>query len=118
MKGTYRHYKGNNYEVLGEAVYTSPDTKEVESFILYRSLYGFFDFWIRPKEIFFGTVDLDGNTVQRFVKISESQKDAMKNINMNKVILIHTETEDTYKVVGIDAYTGSYILGLYAKNIV
>lgn len=116
MKGTYRHYKGNNYEVLGEAYYTNPETKKTENFIFYRSLYSTFDFWIRPTEMFLSTVTIGENTFKRFTKISDSQKDAMKNVDLSKILLIHTETEDTYKIVGIDAYNDNYILSLYSKK--
>ena len=43
IKGTYRHYKGNNYEVIGEAI----DNLTKEEYIFYRQLYYPFDFWIR-----------------------------------------------------------------------
>ena len=48
IKGTYRHFKGNNYEVIGGAV----DASNKEEYIFYRQLYFPFGFWIRPKDMF------------------------------------------------------------------
>ena len=50
IKGTYRHYKGNNYEVIGEAI----DNLTKEEYIFYRQLYYPFGFWIRPRDMFLG----------------------------------------------------------------
>ena len=48
IKGTYRHYKGNNYEVIGEAI----DNLTKEEYIFYRQLYYPFGFWIRHRDMF------------------------------------------------------------------
>ena len=52
-KGVYRHFKGNQYLVLGEA--THSETREV--LVLYIPLYGKFQILVRPKEMFFDEVD-------------------------------------------------------------
>lgn len=57
----YRHYKGGIYEVLCEArLESDPDTVMV----VYRSEQG--QIWTRPGDEFFGLVQRDGITVQRF----------------------------------------------------
>ncbi|MEK9153242.1 MAG: DUF1653 domain-containing protein [Patescibacteria group bacterium] len=65
--GKYQHYKGDFYEVIGVARHT--ETKE--DFVVYKSLYespGFpkGSLWIRPKEMFLGQVEMNGQKVPRF----------------------------------------------------
>jgi hypothetical protein len=60
--GRYRHYKGNLYEVIGVA--THSETGELE--VVYRPLYGERGLWVRPLEMFVGTVEVDGTEVRRF----------------------------------------------------
>ncbi|MFM9917982.1 DUF1653 domain-containing protein [Lacisediminihabitans sp. H27-G8] len=63
--GTYRHYKGNLYEVIGEATHSETE----ESLVVYRALYGEFGLWVRPREMFLGDVDVDGRSVRRFAPV-------------------------------------------------
>ena len=63
--GTYRHYKGNLYEVIGEATHSETE----ESLVVYRALYGEFGLWVRPCEMFLGDVDVDGGSVRRFAPV-------------------------------------------------
>ena len=60
--GRYRHYKGNYYEVLGTARHSETE----EMLVVYRCLYGDHSLWVRPLEMFVGTVEVDGQTVRRF----------------------------------------------------
>ncbi len=60
--GRYRHYKGKEYEVIGVARHSETE----EEFVVYRTLYGNFDLWIRPKAMFLETVHVDGKEVPRF----------------------------------------------------
>ena len=64
--GRYRHYKGNEYEVLGVAHHS--ETRE--PFVVYRALYGETGLWIRPAAMFAETVERDGVTVARFERVS------------------------------------------------
>lgn len=61
-QGKYRHYKGNMYEVIGVATHSEDESKVV----VYRTLYGNFDLWIRPFAMFTETVEIDGKQVPRF----------------------------------------------------
>ncbi len=65
--GRYRHFKGNEYEVLGTALHS--ETRE--PFVLYRPLYGDGGMWIRPAAMFAETVERDGVTVKRFEWIAD-----------------------------------------------
>lgn len=60
--GVYRHYKGNEYEVLGVVRHS----ETLEPLVLYRPLYGDAGTWVRPFGMFFETVTHDGETVPRF----------------------------------------------------
>ena len=63
--GRYRHYKGNEYEVVGDA--THSETGEL--LVVYRPLYGSRGLWVRPKAMFEDVVVVDGRSVPRFAKI-------------------------------------------------
>ena len=60
--GRYRHYKGNEYTVLGVARHS----ETLEELVVYRQEYGDHSLWVRPAAMFAETVDVDGQTVQRF----------------------------------------------------
>ncbi len=64
--GVYTHYKGNRYEVIGEAIHTETQ----EPMVLYKALYkGNFPegtIWARPLEMFSEIVIKDGKAVPRF----------------------------------------------------
>ena len=67
--GRYRHYKGKEYEVIGTARHSETE----EEFVVYRTLYGNFDLWVRPKAMFIETVMVDGVAVPRFAYVEESK---------------------------------------------
>lgn len=64
-KPIYHHYKGNFYEYLGEV--TDSETSEVK--VAYQAVCGQHEVWVRPKEMFFGNVEVDGKPVPRFEKV-------------------------------------------------
>ena len=53
IKGIYRHFKGDYY--LVEDIAKDSETKE--EYVVYRSLYGNNELWLRPKEMFLSEVD-------------------------------------------------------------
>ena len=65
--GRYRHFKGNEYEVLGIARHSETE----EELVVYRALYGDFGLWVRPAQMWNETVERDGKTFRRFTYIGE-----------------------------------------------
>ena len=65
--GRYRHFKGNDYEVLGVA----KDSETMREVVVYRALYGERGLWVRPLAMFIETVEHDGGRVPRFEYIGE-----------------------------------------------
>lgn len=63
--GRYRHYKGNEYEVLGVARHS----ETMEEIVVYRALYGEFGLWVRPRAMFLETVEVEGKVVPRFERV-------------------------------------------------
>ncbi|RQP26180.1 DUF1653 domain-containing protein [Piscinibacter terrae] len=65
--GRYRHYKGGEYEVMGVARHSETH----EPLVVYRTLYNDSGWWVRPHAMFFGELEVDGQTVRRFVRIAD-----------------------------------------------
>lgn len=65
--GKYRHFKGNEYEVL----YLARHSETLEEMVVYRALYGEHGIWVRPAKMWNETVERDGKTYQRFTKIED-----------------------------------------------
>ncbi|MFM8634695.1 MAG: DUF1653 domain-containing protein [Planctomycetia bacterium] len=64
--GRYRHYKGNEYTVLGVARHS----ETLEHLVVYRQEYGERGLWVRPAAMFTETVVVAGQTVPRFQLIA------------------------------------------------
>ena len=60
--GKYRHYKGNEYEVIGIANHS----ETLEKMVVYRALYGDGQIWVRPLYMWEELVEVNGRTVKRF----------------------------------------------------
>ncbi|MDD3946888.1 MAG: DUF1653 domain-containing protein [Clostridia bacterium] len=65
--GKYKHFKGNFYEVIGVAKHS----ETLEDMVVYRALYGERGLWVRPASMWEETVQYQGTTQKRFVKIKE-----------------------------------------------
>ena len=63
--GRYRHFKGNEYQVLGVARHSETE----EEMVVYRALYGEGGLWVRPYAMFCEEVVVDGRSVRRFAPI-------------------------------------------------
>lgn len=66
-EGRYRHYKGNEYIVLGLARHSETE----EELVVYRQDYGEKGLWVRPLAIFLETVEVNGQRVPRFELVGE-----------------------------------------------
>jgi len=66
--GRYRHFKGNDYEVIDVARHSETE----QWLVVYRPLYGERRLWVRPLEMFQDHKDLDGQQVPRFTRIADS----------------------------------------------
>jgi hypothetical protein len=77
--GRYRHYKGQEYTVLG----TARHSETLEEVVVYRQEYGEYGLWVRPKQMFSETVKVDGRDLPRFQPLGSSSGpvgDNVKNI--------------------------------------
>ena len=65
--GRYRHFKGNEYEVIAVAKHS----ETLEEMVVYRALYGDGGVWVRPASMWNETIERDGKIYQRFTPIDE-----------------------------------------------
>ena len=65
--GKYRHFKGNEYRVIGIASHS----ETMEKMVVYEALYGKRDLWVRPAQMWNETVERDGYYGPRFTYIGE-----------------------------------------------
>ena len=66
-RGRYRHYKGNHYVVLGVASHS----ETLEKLVVYRADYGDRGLWVRPLAMFLETVEVSGESKERFEFLDE-----------------------------------------------
>ena len=60
--GKYRHFKGNEYEVIALATHSETG----ERMVVYRALYGDGGVWVRPASMWDEKVERDGKVFKRF----------------------------------------------------
>lgn len=65
--GKYRHFKGNEYEVIGIAKHS----ETLEEMVVYKALYGEKGLWVRPASMWNEEITRDGKTFKRFQYIGE-----------------------------------------------
>ena len=83
--GTYRHYKGNLYEVIGFAKHS----ETLEDMVIYKAPYGERGTWVRPLSMWDNPIEVDGKTVKRFEYVAENSvtdrqhelQEALRSIN-------------------------------------
>lgn len=61
-KGIYRHYKGNLYEVIDVARHS----ETLENMVVYKTLYGDCELWVRPLKMFLEDIEINGKLQKRF----------------------------------------------------
>ncbi len=64
--GSYRHYKGKLYDVIGVATHSETG----ERLVVYRPQYGERALWVRPLAMFTQIVEVDGVGRPRFERLS------------------------------------------------
>ena len=65
--GRYRHFKGNEYEVIAIARHS----ETLEELVVYKALYGDGGVWVRPADMWNETVERDGEVYKRFTYIGD-----------------------------------------------
>ena len=65
--GRYRHFKGNEYELIG----TARHSETMEEMVVYRALYGEGGLWVRPLSMWNEQVDRDEYHGPRFSYVGE-----------------------------------------------
>ena len=65
--GRYRHFKGNEYQVIGMARHSETE----EEMVVYRPLYGEGGLWVRPAAMWAEEVERDGKRQPRFATLAK-----------------------------------------------
>jgi len=73
--GKYRHYKGNQYEVVGFAKHS----ETLEDMVIYKALYGEGGIWVRPLSMWGELVEIDGEAVRRFEYVGDKTETARQD---------------------------------------
>ncbi len=66
--GRYRHYKGQEYLVIGIARHS----ETLVALVVYQALYGERGLWVRPAAMFVETVEVGGRSFPRFARIGDA----------------------------------------------
>ena len=75
--GIYRHYKGNQYEVVGFAKHS----ETLEDMVIYKALYGERGTWVRPLSMWESPTEVDGKIVKRFEYVDDCGLELLNNID-------------------------------------
>ena len=94
--GRYRHFKGNEYEVIGIARHSETE----EAMVVYKALYGEGGMWVRPASMWNEQVIRDGVTYRRFYRLDRIER-VERYERLFDEVTAHTESE---KLVELDAY--------------
>ena len=68
--GRYRHFKGNDYEVIAIARHSETE----ETMVVYQALYGDRGVWCRPASMWNDTVERDGKSYKRFYRLDRIER--------------------------------------------
>ena len=80
-KGKYKHFKGNEYELID--IVTHSET--LEKMVLYKPLYNDSGMWVRPVSMWEEEVEVNGCKVKRFTYIDWK----WKNNKFNLVVFLY-----------------------------
>lgn len=62
----FRHFKGGIYKFIGKAT----DSETQEELIVYQAMYGDKKIWVRPIDMFYEIMTIDGKQVSRFRELT------------------------------------------------
>lgn len=65
--GLWKHFKGNQYRVLGVALHSETG----EEMVVYQALYGQRGLWVRPAAMWLEQVEREGYSGPRFVRLGD-----------------------------------------------
>ena len=103
--GRCRHFKGNEYEVIGIARHSEDESPMV----VYRALYGDGGIWVRPASMWNEMVTRDGVTYRRFYRL-----DRIKRVEHYERLFDEAAISlDPEKLAALDAY---YTSGLWRED--
>lgn len=74
--GLYRHYKGKLYEVISLVRHSETREELVLYKALYETEYGSESLWVRPRSMFFESIEIEGKTVPRFEFAGSTENDS------------------------------------------
>lgn len=82
----YRHYKNKNYKYYGIAKHS----ETLEDMVVYKPLYSNPEgnLWVRPKDMFFEDIVLDGQTIPRFKNVKPEIKSFKSLTDQNIEVLL------------------------------
>lgn len=63
------HFKGGLYKMLGIACHS----ESLEQVVVYQALYGSNKIWVRPLDMFFDKITLNGVLIDRFKEITKEE---------------------------------------------
>ncbi len=88
----YRHYKQKYYKLFGIAKHSETLTDLAYYECLYKNPTG--QFWVRPSELFFGTIEINGKMVPRFEEVT-LRVESNTTISNDQIALIRPIVEKT-----------------------
>ena len=94
--GRYRHFKGNEYEVIGIARHSETE----EPMVIYKALYGDGGIWCRPASMWNERIVRNGITYCRFYRLDRIERVEKYERLFDEV----TATSDPEKLRLLDAY--------------
>lgn len=61
---------GNLYQLISEG----KGSEDLDELVIYKAMYGDKSIWVRPKSMFFGEVEINGESVPRFKEVTYGDK--------------------------------------------
>ena len=103
--GRYRHFRGNEYEVISIARHSEDESP----IVVYKALYGDGDVWVRPADMWNETVERNGKTYRRFYRL-----DRIERVEKYEQLFDEAKiSRDSEKLATLDAY---YTSGLWRDD--